>query len=135
MKRSSLAIALGLFLLTTAAVSAQAFAIDEYRGHQPVIVVFARSRDDVRPFAFNLAVSSNWNRVSARNIAVVDVDPVSYDVDRVAEQLELGDLPFAVVLFARDGTRIMTAPSENSLDELLRALDLHSPGSDTEDPS
>lgn len=105
--------------------SGQALELDDYRGSQPVMVVFSRSRDDVRPFSFNLAISNNWNRLTARNIAVLDVDSVRYNVDAVAEQLELGDLEFAVVMVARDGTTVMTTPDDDRLDELLAALDLH----------
>lgn len=115
-------------LLSIAAVplAAQAVPVDRYQGVQPVMVIFSSDRDDVRPFEFNLALSTNWDRILSRNIAVLDVGPLAYDVEAVARQLELGSREFAVVLIARDGSTIMTTDDPAGLGELLRRFDLYS---------
>ena len=57
------------------------------RVKSPVIVIFARARDEPRMFSFNLALSAEWDRIEARNIVTVDVGPDRYDLDHAAGQL------------------------------------------------
>ena len=127
---------IGLFLLgllTAAGAAAQPVDLAPYRGERPVILVFSQVRDEVRAFSFHLELSNRWNSITARNIAVVDVDPVSYDVKAVAEQFSLGDTSFAILLFADDGNVLMVTQDETALPEMLRSLDLYR--SHTEDDS
>ena len=114
-----------LFAVAVSGLAAQAVPVDRYRGLQPVMVVFSSDRDDVRPFEFNLALSTNWDRILSREIAVLDVGPLAYDVEAVARQLELGTRDFAIVLIGRDGSQLMTTEDPGDLGELLRRLDLH----------
>lgn len=114
----------GLALLLAASVlSAQEIDLSRFRDEHPVIVVFARNRDDDRPFVVNLGLSTVWSGVTARDIQVVDIDPVTHDVDRAAEQLGLGSREFAVVLIARDGTPLATTDEDVSISELFQILD------------
>lgn len=116
-----------LLIVVGAPISADPLDLSDYRDRQPVMVVYSRSRDDVRPFSFNLDVSTNWNNVTARDVVIVDVDPLSHDVDAVAEQFGLGDRSFAVVLVGRDGSVLSITEDETALRELLRVLDLDAP--------
>jgi len=109
-------------------VSAQEVNLARFRGEHPVILVFSRSQDDDRPFVVNLDLSTAWSGVTARNIQVLDIDPISYDVDRAAEQLELGAREFAVVLIARDGTTLATTDETGSVAELFEILDRYERG-------
>ncbi len=120
----SLALVLVLVLvLVTPALIAQEVNLSQFQDEQPVILVFARNRDDDRPFIVNLDLSTVWSGVTARNIHVMDVDPVSYEVDRAAEQLELGNREFAVVLIARDGTTLTVTDENTAVSELFQILD------------
>lgn len=112
-----------LLVLLTPALIAQEVNLAQFRDEQPVILVFARNRDDDRPFMVNLDLSTVWSGVAAREIHVMDVDPVSYDVERAAEQLELGNREFAVVLIARDGTTLTVTDENTSVSELFQILD------------
>ncbi|MFW5695585.1 MAG: DUF4174 domain-containing protein [Alkalispirochaeta sp.] len=111
-----------LFLLASL-VSAQEVDLDQFRDEHPVIIVFSRNQDDERPFQINLDLSTAWSGVTARDIQVVDVDPISHDVNLAAEQLELGSWEFAVVLIARDGTTLLTTDEDIAVDELFQILD------------
>jgi hypothetical protein len=120
---------IALILCGGASVAADPLDLSDFRDRQPVMVVYTRSRDDVRPFSFNLDVSTNWNNLTARDVAIIDVDPLSHDVDAVAEQFGIGDRSFAVVLVGRDGSVLAITEDETALRELLRTLDLSvSPG-------
>jgi hypothetical protein len=121
------AIGLSLFLAAST-VSAQEVNLSRFRDQHPVILVFARNLDDDRPFVVNLDLSTVWSGVSARGIQVVDVDPASHDVDRAAEQLQLGDREFAVVLIARDGTVLSITDENGSVSDLFQILDSHQHG-------
>lgn len=112
-----------LLVLLTPALIAQEVNLAQFRDEQPVILVFARNRDDDRPFMVNLDLSTVWSGVAAREIHVMDVDPVSYDVELAAEQLELGNREFAVVLIARDGTTLTVTDENTSVSELFQILD------------
>jgi hypothetical protein len=102
--------------------------LSRFRDQHPVILVFARNLDDDRPFVVNLDLSTVWSGVSARGIQVVDVDPASHDVDRAAEQLQLGDREFAVILIARDGTVLSITDENGSVSDLFQILDSHQQG-------
>lgn len=117
-------VGLGLALfLVVPVLTAQEINLSQYQDEQPVILVFARNRDDDRPFVVNLDLSIVWSGVTARDIQVVDIDPVLYDVDRAAEQLELGDREFAVILIARDGTTLSVTDENVAASELFQILD------------
>jgi len=117
-----------VLILVASVVSAQEVNLARFRGEHPVILVFSRSQDDDRPFVVNLDLSTAWSGVTARNIQVLDIDPISYDVDRAAEQLELGAREFAVVLIARDGTTLATTDETGSVAELFEILDRYERG-------
>lgn len=122
MSRSIVGLALLLVLLTPA-LNAQEVNLSPFQGEQPVIIVFARNQDDDRPFMVNLDLSTVWSGVTAREIHVMDVDPVSHEVELAAEQLELGDREFAVVLIARDGTTLTVTDENTSVSEMFQILD------------
>lgn len=109
--------------LLAPALPAQEITLSPFRDEQPVVLVFSRNRDDDRPFIVHLDLSTVWAGVTARNIHVIDVDPVSHDVERAAEQLELGNREFAVVLIADDGTTLTVTDETTSVSELFRMLD------------
>jgi hypothetical protein len=106
----------------------QAVDLSPYRNRQPVIVVFSADLDDVRPFSFNLDLSSNWARAEARNLATLDVDAINYDVEVAARQFGLGDRQFAVILVAETGEILMISEDPAALEELFAALDAHREG-------
>ena len=112
-----------LLVLLTPALNAQEVNLSPFQGEQPVIIVFARNQDDDRPFMVNLDLSTVWSGVTAREIHVMDVDPVSHEVELAAEQLELGDREFAVVLIARDGTTLTVTDENTSVSEMFQILD------------
>lgn len=115
---------LGLLLFLMGSVlAAQEVNLSRFEDEQPVILVFARNRDDDRPFVVNLDLSTVWSGVTARNIQVIDIDPVSHDVKRAAAQLQLGDREFAVVLIARDGTMLTVTDENTPVSELFQILD------------
>ena len=105
-------------------VYGQAIDLARYRGESNVLVVLSSDTDDPRVFSFNLALSAEWNRVVARNVVAIDVDPTIYNVEAVAGQLGLTDTDFAVVLVATDGEIIFVSDDPASLPHLFRALDL-----------
>ncbi|MFW5827083.1 MAG: DUF4174 domain-containing protein [Alkalispirochaeta sp.] len=109
--------------VVVSALSAQEIDLDRFRGEHPVIVVFSRDQNDDRPFVVNLALSTEWSGVTARDIQVLDVDPISYDVDHAAEELELGGREFAVVLIGRDGTTLATTDETVTAGELFEIFD------------
>ncbi|MCG8477927.1 MAG: DUF4174 domain-containing protein [Spirochaetales bacterium] len=108
----------------TAALYGQALDLEQYRGESNVLVVLSSDTDDPRVFSFNLALSAEWNRVVARNMVAIDVDPAIYDVEAVARQLGLADSDFAVVLIAADGEIIFVSDDPTSLPRVFRALDI-----------
>jgi len=125
--RRTLAVGVVLILVVSA-LSAQEVNLARFRGEHPVILVFSRDQNDDRPFVVNLDLSTAWSGVTARGIQVLDIDPIAYDVDRAAEQLELGSREFAVVLIARDGTTLATTDETVSVGELFEILDRYEQG-------
>ncbi len=111
-------------LAPTAVLYGQALDLEQYRGESNVLVVFSSDTDDPRVFSFNLALSTEWNRVVARNVVAIDVDPAIYNVEAVAHQLGLADSDFAVVLIATDGEILFVSDDPASLPHVFRALDL-----------
>lgn len=100
------------------------FSFDAHRDRRPVVVVFARDRNEDRVFAFHLGVSERWEAVQRHNIAFEDVLPGGHDIDAVAHRLGLGSRDFAVVLLDRSGdVRYITSDAGN-LGEILMRLDL-----------
>lgn len=116
--------------LAASVLAAEEVNLSRFRDQHPVIVVFARSLDDDRPFIVNLDFSTVWSGITARDIQVLDVDPITYDVDRAAEQLELGSREFAVLLIARDGTVLTVTDENDSAADLFQILDDYERGED-----
>lgn len=119
-----------LLFVATSLLAAQEVNLSRFRDEHPVIVVFARSLDDDRPFVVNLDFSTAWSGITARDIQILDVDPIAYDVDRAAEQLELGSREFAVLLIARDGTILAVTDENDSAADLFQILDDYERGED-----
>lgn len=97
--------------------------LSQYQGENPVIVIFARQVDEPRAFSFNLALSTDWNRIEARKIATVDVGPGRYDLDSVARQLGIQERDFAIVVLNLDGTIIYRTDDPQALRHILMLID------------
>jgi hypothetical protein len=119
----------GLLLLAVLvllpAVRAGAVPLDlaAFRGEHPVIVIYARKADEPRAFSFNLALSTEWDRIEARRIRTIDVGPGQYDLERVGRQLGVDGEEFAVVLVGLDGEIIHRTTDPGALSRILMILD------------
>lgn len=114
-----------LWLVSVNTLGAQPIDLARYAGRESVILILAESRDDTRTFEFNLAASLEWNRLEARRITTLDVDPTRHDMEAAFEQLEIARRPFLIVLVGRRGEIIETSEDPASLSRLLMAYDLH----------
>lgn len=112
-------------LLVGTVVAAEAVPLDlsSYRGENHVIVIFARARDEPRAFSFNLALSSEWDRIESRKIETVDVGPGRYDLDGVARQLGIRDAEFSIVVVGLDGTVLHRTADPGALSTILMIID------------
>ncbi len=115
--------AIGAILLVGALFQAYGLDLEPYRDRQPVIVVFYRTSDEPRAFSFNLALSTEWNRVEARNIHTVDVGPGRYDLDSAARLLDVGAAEFAVIVVGLDGDILYRTENPDSLSEIFMKID------------
>ncbi|MDA3948684.1 MAG: hypothetical protein PF508_05605 [Spirochaeta sp.] len=122
MKRSTF-LAFLILVMAPALVSAIPLDLTVHEGKNPVIVIFARARDEPRMFSFNLALSTDWNRIEARNIVTVDVGPDRYDLDQVAQQLGVNGAEFAIVVISRDGEVIHRTEDPDALPRILMIID------------
>ena len=113
-----------LVLVSASLVSAIPLDMTQYHGEGPVIVIFARANDEPRAFSFNLALSTEWNRLETRRIRTVDVGPGRYDLDAVARQLEIGDSDFEIVVFDDEGEIIHRTADPGALAHILMIIDL-----------
>ncbi len=122
MKRIFFSIAALLFTVGGSSVL-YSLDLEQYRNERPVIVVFYRVNDEPRAFSFNLALSTYWNRIENRNIVTIDVGPGKYDLDRVAEQLNIGTEDFAIVTVGVGGSIIHRTTDPGALAEILMTID------------
>lgn len=122
MKRSTFYSFLILVMVPTL-VSAIPLDLTPHEGRNPVIVIFARARDEPRMFSFNLALSTEWDRIEARNIVTVDVGPDRYDLDHAAKQLGIADADFAIVVISQDGEIIHRTEDPDALPRILMIID------------
>jgi len=122
MKRLAL---LSLIILVSTVVFLPAIPLDlaQHEGRNPVIVIFARARDEPRMFSFNLALSTEWDRIEARNIVTVDVGPDRYDLDSAAAQLGVSGADFAIVVINREGEIIHRTEDPDALQRILMIID------------
>lgn len=111
-----------LFLGVATATWSITEELEALKNARPVIVVYSRSVDDPRAFEFNLAVSTDWLQVDQLDLAIIDVIPGVYDVDVVAEALDIGEYDFAVLLFDIDGERLFLSDRSDCLPELLEVM-------------
>ncbi|MFA7566390.1 MAG: hypothetical protein WCY01_05135 [Alkalispirochaeta sp.] len=110
--------------LPVTSLPSPALALEQYQGVCPVIVVFYRSSDEPRAFSFNLALSTEWDRIESRNIKTVDVGPGRYDLDTIANKLGIGTTDFAVVALGLHGDVLYRTNEADSLAQLLKHIDL-----------
>lgn len=96
--------------------------LEALKGVRPVIVVYSRSADEPRAFEFNLDVSANWREVEQFDLAIIDVIPGVYDVDIVADALEIQTYDFAVLLFNTDGEQLFISDQSDCLREMLEIM-------------
>jgi len=111
-----------LFLGVAAATWSITEELEALKNIRPVIVVYSRAVDDPRAFEFNLAVSTDWLQVEQLDLAIIDVIPGVYDVDVVAEVLDIERYDFAVLLFDIDGERLFLSDRSDCLPELLEVM-------------
>lgn len=112
-----------LVLVSSSLVFAVPLDLSQYQGEGPVIVIFARDNDEPRAFSFNLALSTQWNRIEARRITTVDVGPGRYDLDAVARQLEIENNDFEIVVIDIDGEIIHRTADPGALAHILMIID------------
>jgi hypothetical protein len=106
-------------ILAPFTVSAITQELESYRGENRVIIVYARSADDPRAFQFNLALSEFWLEVERYELVIIDVIPGIYDVDIVADALDIRQYDFAVLLVDLDGSIVRVSSDPESARELL----------------
>jgi hypothetical protein len=122
MKRSYLIAGL-LLLFFSSLLFALPLDLSQYHGEGPVIVIFARDNDEPRAFSFNLALSTEWNRIEARRISTVDVGPGRYDLDAVARQLKIENDEFEIVVIDTGGEIIHRTADPGALAQILMIID------------
>ncbi|MFW6229177.1 MAG: hypothetical protein ACOC2V_06930 [Alkalispirochaeta sp.] len=121
---NTLLVVLAALLLDPAVrVVADPLDLDRYRGEHPVIVIYALKADEPRAFSFNLALSSEWDRIESRRIRTIDVGPNQYDLESIGRQLGVAGEEFAVVLVGLDGEIIHRTTDPDALSRILMILD------------
>lgn len=88
-----------------------------------MIVIYALKADEPRAFSFNLALSSEWDRIESRRIRTIDVGPNQYDLESIGRQLGVAGEEFAVVLVGLDGEIIHRTTDPDALSRILMILD------------
>jgi hypothetical protein len=116
-------ISIAALLALGALFHAHGLDLEPYRGRQPVIVVFYRTNDEPRAFSFNLALSTEWSRVEARDIHTVDVGPGRHDLDKTARMLGVETADFAVVVVGLDGDVLYRTEDPDALSEIFMRID------------
>lgn len=117
-----LLVAAALFFGVAAVTWSITEELEALKNVRPVIVVYSRAVDDPRSFEFNLAVSTDWLQVDQFDLAIIDVIPGVYDVDVVADVLDIEEYDFAVLLFDIDGERLFLSDQSDCLPDLLEVM-------------